>query len=88
MYSDALVHNTMDMLGLIDLYSLISMMRVISSKPVIDHAVQVAQRIAALYDQPNRTPAELEAMIQTDAVDLLQDFSDACRRELVASHRT
>ena len=85
MYGDALVHNTMDLPGLIGLYSLISMMRVISSQPVIDHAVRVAQKIAAIYNQPNRTPGELEAMIETDAVDLLQPFSNACRRELEAS---
>jgi hypothetical protein len=87
MYGDALVHNVMDFPGLIGLYSLISMMRVISSQTVIDHAVQVAQKIAAIYNQPNRTLAELEAMIETDAVDLLQPFSDACRRELEASHK-
>ena len=86
MYGDALVHNTMDLPGLIGLYSLISMMRVISSQTVIEHAVRVAQKIAAIYNQPNRTAAELEAMIETDAVDLLQPFSDACRRELEASY--
>lgn len=87
MYGDALVHNTTDFTGLIALYSLISMMRVISTQPVIEHAVHVAQKIAAIYNQPNRTPAELDAMIETDAVDLLQPFSDACRREIEASYK-
>ena len=80
-YGDALIHNTLEMAGLIELYALISRMRVLSSRPVADAAVDVAKRITDTYRQPNKTPEELEAMIFNNTVDLLEGFSDACRRE-------
>lgn len=80
-YGDALIHNNLELAGLIGLYSLISMMRVLSSLSVVENAVKVVTAITDTYEKPNKTPAELRAMIHHDSVDLLQDFSNACRRE-------
>jgi len=85
-YGDALIHETLELSGLIGLYALISRMRVLSSQKVIENASRVVQVITDTYDQPNKTPKELESMIHDGRVDLLQGFSDACREEFERNH--
>jgi hypothetical protein len=85
-YGDALIQSTLELSGLIGLYSLISRMRILSSEEVIENASRVAQVITETFHQPNKTPAELESMIHQHRVDLLQEFSNACRKELETSH--
>ena len=85
-YGDALIHNTLELSGLIGLFALISRMRVLSSQPVIDSAIKVVRNITNTYDQPNKTPSQLETMIYDGSVDLLKAFSDACRREFESKH--
>jgi hypothetical protein len=80
-YGDALIHDELQLAGLIELYSLISRMRILSSVKVIENAVTVARAISDIYRQPNKTPQELEEMIHNDRVDLLFGFSEACREE-------
>ena len=82
LYGDALIHDTPALTGLIDLHALVSLMRVNSSEPVIENAVKVVRIITETYRQPNKSPAEIEAMIENGSVDLLQAFSKACRTEL------
>jgi hypothetical protein len=80
-YIDSLMHDSVDLSGLINLYSLISQMRVVSSDPVIESADRVALTISDTYRQPNRTLEDLEAMVKDGSIDLLHDFSIVCRRE-------
>ena len=80
-YGDALIHNELQLAALINLYSLISRMRILSSVKVIENAVSVARTIGEVYQQPNKTTEELEEMIHNDHVDLLFRFSEACREE-------
>ena len=80
-YGDALVHDELELSGLIGLYSLISRMRILSSTKVIENAVFVTRTISDIFQQPNKTPQELEEMIHNDDVDLLSGFSEACREE-------
>jgi hypothetical protein len=81
MYGDALIHDRLELAGLIELYALISKMRIISSASVVEQAISVVRVITETYSQPNKTPAELEEMIYKGSVDLLASFSDACREE-------
>src|SRR6266496_712344 len=81
LYGDALVHDRLDLSGLIGLYALLSKIRVLSSPAVIETATRVTRVITETYNLPNKTPTELEGMIQQGSVDLLQDFSGACRQE-------
>lgn len=37
--------------------------------------------ITDTYNQPNKTPEEIEAMISNGSVDILGSFSEACREE-------
>jgi len=70
------------MSSLVGIYSLISRMRVLSSRKVIESASNIARLITDTYFQPNKTLPELQAMIHGGGVDPLRDFSDVCRNEL------
>ena len=80
-YGDALIHDKLETGGLIDLHALVSRMRVVSSQPVIESAIKVVKVITDTYNQPNKTPEEIEAMISDGSVDILLSFSEACREE-------
>jgi hypothetical protein len=85
MYGDALIHDKLETTGLINLHSLVSRMRIVSSGPVIETAVIVVKVITETYSQPNKSPEEIEAMISNGSVDILQSFSEACRDEFEQS---
>ena len=80
-YIDALQHGNPDIPGLIALYANISRMRVLSSIDVVERAEQVAQRIMDTYSEPDKSFADLRTMARNHAIDLLYDFSKACRNE-------
>jgi hypothetical protein len=52
-------------------------MRIVSSQPVIESAIKVVRVITDTYNQPNKTPEEIEAMISDGTVDILLSFSEA-----------
>jgi len=84
-YGDALLHDKLETTGLIDLHALVSRMRIVSSRPVIETAVNVVKVITETYSQPNKSPEEIEAMISNGNVDILRRFSEACREEFEQS---
>jgi hypothetical protein len=84
-YGDALIHDKLETTGLIDLHALVSRMRIVSSGPVIETAVNVVKVITETYSQPNKSPEEIESMISNGSVDILQSFSEACRDEFEQS---
>jgi len=84
-YGDALIHDKLETTGLIDLHALVSRMRIVSSGPVIETAVNVVKGITETYSQPNKSPEEIEAMISNGSVDILRSFSEACRDEFEQS---
>lgn len=84
-YGDALIHDKLETTGLISLHSLVSRMRIVSSGPVIETAVNVVKVITETYSQPNKTSEEIEAMISNGSVDVLRIFSEACRNEFEQS---
>jgi len=80
-YGDALVHDNLELSGLIDLHALLSRMRILSSAAVIEKAAYVVRVITETYSKPNKSPAELEEMVENGSIDLLRGFSEACRQE-------
>jgi hypothetical protein len=84
-YGDALIHDKLETTGLIELHALVSRMRIVSSGPVIETAVNVVKVITETYSQPNKSPEEIEAMISNGNVDILRNFSEACRDEFEQS---
>jgi hypothetical protein len=82
-YIDALQHHEADadIPGLVGLYAKLGRMRVLSSRPVVHGAEQIAKKIMDAYLEPDKSFVELRDMARTGAIDLLREFSDACREE-------
>jgi hypothetical protein len=56
-------------------------MRILSSPKVVESADQIARKIVDTYLAPNKIFPELREMVNSGSLDLLRDFSDACRAE-------
>ena len=80
-YIDALQHDEADIPNLVGLYAKLSRMRVLSSEPVISSADHIARKILDIYLEPDRTFVELRDMANNGTIDLLREFSVACRVE-------
>lgn len=81
LYADSLIHEAADVSQLIKLYSLISLMRVLSPLPIVETAEKVTRMIVNSYLAPNKTFPELRDMVNTGAMYPVRDFSQACREE-------
>ena len=84
-YADSLGRQASDLTQitqLVDLYALVSMMRVISSTPIVESANHLVRLIADGYLSPNKTLGELHQMMDSDSIDALRAFSEASRDEL------
>ena len=84
-YVHALQSEEADMPLLVSLYAKIGRMRVLSSQKVVESAEQIAQTIVNTYLAPDRSFFELSEMVNHDAIDILQNFSEACRAEFQIS---
>ena len=80
-YIDALQHAEADIPGLVGLYAKPSRMRVLSSKPVVHRAKDVARKILDTYLEPDKSFVELREMAIDATINLLRGFSDACHDE-------
>src|SRR5580704_1574951 len=85
LYADALVHDKSELSQLVDLYALIARMKILSSDSVIEAAEAAGRSILETYMSPNRTFVDLPELI--DEMNLLRDFSEACRHELQSADR-
>jgi hypothetical protein len=56
-------------------------MRVLSSSEVVESADRIVRTIVETYLAPNKTFPELRDMLNSGSIDLLRDFSEACRAE-------
>jgi hypothetical protein len=84
-YGDALVSNEPKTQNLVDLYAMISRMRVLFMPRSVDCADKVMRRILDTYFQPNRTLLELHSEIKdggNESIDVLREFGEAARGEL------
>jgi len=86
-YGDALIHDKLELSGLIELHAIVSRMRVFSSAAVIEHASRVVRAITETYSQPNKSAMEIEEMIENGSIDVLKSFSEACRKEFESNLR-
>ena len=80
-YIDALQHDEVDIASLVNLYAKIGRMRILSSTRVISTAENIGRRILDTYLQQNKTYPELMEMVNSNSIDVLGDFSVACRKE-------
>ena len=80
-YIDALQHDEADVSALVGLYAKLSRMRVLSSETVVQSADTICRKILDTYLGPDKSFVELRDMANNGTIDLLQEFSIACREE-------
>jgi hypothetical protein len=84
-YGDAIVNSEPKMPEIVDLYAMVSRMRVLNMPKSVVCADNVMRSILDTYFSPNRTMADLRELVKTGGgVDPLKEFSEAARVELRA----
>ena len=84
-YGDAIVNSEPKMPEIVDLYSLVSRMRVLNMRRSVARAEDVMRSILDTYFAPNRTIADIREIVKSGGgVDPLKDFAEAAREELRA----
>jgi hypothetical protein len=83
-YGEALVSNDPQVPELVDLYSMVSRMRVLSMPRSVACADIVVRTILETYFEPNRTVSDWRDLVKknTHSMDPLKDFAEAAREEL------
>jgi hypothetical protein len=82
LYTEAYEHNEAETAKLVNLYALVSKMRVLSSPRIVESADRVVRVIIETYLAPNKTFRDVVELLDNDAMNPLQVFSNACREEL------
>ena len=80
-YAHALQHDEGEIPALVMLYTKVERMRVLSSPKVTVTAENICEKILDTYSQPGKTFPELIEMVNSKSIDVLRDFSNACREE-------
>jgi hypothetical protein len=81
-YADAFTHDQPEVANLVNLYALVSRMRVLSSPEIVESADKVVLVIIETYLAPNKRFSDVKELLNADAVNPLREFSNACREEL------
>jgi|SRR6516164_7615752 hypothetical protein len=84
LYVDALLHDQVPIPSVVSLFALMNQMKVVSTSRVAEGAYRITRMIVDTYFLPNKSLPELRAMLASDTLDPLRDFSEACREELNA----
>ena len=84
-YGDALVTNEPKLPEIVDLYAMVSRLRVLSMPRSVACADIVMRTIVDTYFAPNQTIRDLRNVVEKGAgIDPLKDFAEAAREELHA----
>jgi hypothetical protein len=84
-YGKAIVSSEPQIEDLIELYAMISRMRIISPTRTVECADTIMHKTIATYFAPNKTIRELNELIMTGAgIDPLKEFGEVAREELQA----
>jgi hypothetical protein len=83
-YGDAIIHSEPNMPEIVDLYAMVSRMRVLAMPRSVECAENVMRAIVDTYFAPNRTMADIREIVKSGGavIDPLKDFADAAREEL------
>ena len=81
-YLDALTHDKPDLARMVMLYALLSRMRILSSKRVIDQADKLLRLIVDTYPEPIKTFDDLHELVHENAFDPLRSLAEAVHDEL------
>jgi len=78
------MHDQVAIPSVVSLFALMNQMKVVSTSRVAEGAYRITRMIVDTYFLPNKSLPELRAMLASDTLDPLRDFSEACREELNA----
>ena len=83
-YGDAIVNSEPKMPEIVELYAMVSRMRVLGMPRSVACAEIVMQSIIETYFAPNRTVADIRAIVKSGGtvMDPLKEFAEAAREEL------
>ena len=81
-YTDAFEHDEPEVSNLVNLYALVSRMRILSSPRVVESADRVVRVIIETYLATNKTFGDVTEVLDNEAMNPLLDFSNACREDL------
>lgn len=81
-FGDALNRQAGNITDIIGLYTMTGRLRLLSSQAVVDAAVRVEHKIMEAYSGPNFSLSEVRAQASKGELNLLGEFSDACRKDL------
>jgi hypothetical protein len=83
-YGDAIVNSDPKMPEIVDLYAMVSRLRVLGMLRSVACAETVMTSILDTYFAPNRTIADIREVVKSGAhgMDPLKDFAEAAREEL------
>jgi hypothetical protein len=87
LFGEAMTQQAGNITEMIGLYAMVGRMRLISARPVIDAAVRVEDTIIEIYHGPNRSLDEILDFAHQGGLDILTEYSEACRKDL-AVHAT
>ena len=88
-YGEALTSNEPKIPELVELYALLSRMRVLCRPETVAAGEKLMRVIADTYGAPNRTLKELHELVKSgDTIDALKDFSLAARQEVETANLT
>jgi hypothetical protein len=79
---DALTHQKDDIADMVGLYASVGRMRLMSPRPVVTAAEQVIENIIETYLAPNRSLHEMIDYVKQGRMDILLEFTEACRQDL------
>jgi hypothetical protein len=65
------------------LYGITGRIRLVATDPVLAAAESCIRQIIDLYVKPNMTVEQIRLAFERDRLDPIQDFSTACRKELL-----
>jgi hypothetical protein len=82
LFADAFEHELDDPAKLVQLYAIVSTIRLFAQPRTIEEAEQVMHRIGAVYFAPNKELRLFADIINAGELDPLYGFSKACREEL------
>ncbi len=83
LYGDALSHEKDDVGDLVLLYALVARIRLLASRQVVIAAEGVMDAIVDTYLAPNRNLREMRDMAKNGKMNLLLEFGEAARAELL-----
>ena len=88
LFADALSQQKDDITSMVQLYALAAKMRMVASRNVVDAAEKIIVAIEEFYRGPNLTLREVHQLVERGELNVLLDFSEACRHELATIRAT